>query len=323
VRLFKTLVLGMACALAMPMAAQAQAYPDRPIRIISPFAAGGVVDVIARTVGAELSNRLGQPVIVENRVGAGGAIGTDHVAKSPADGYTLLTVSPGHAVVPALNRSTQWHPTRDFAGILGVGVVPNVIVVHPSVQANTLAELIALARRAPESISYGSAGIGTSNHLSGELLAQMAGVKLMHVPYKSQPDAISDLLAGRVNMMPLTTALALRHIETGGLRPLAVTTAQRSAALPNVPTVAEAGPLPGYEVATWFGFVTHKDVPRPIIERLQREMTAIMAMPAVRERLTNLGMEIAVQDAAAFDRFVQSEVDKWAKVIQQAGLSQR
>jgi tripartite-type tricarboxylate transporter receptor subunit TctC len=322
-KLLKTLVLGAACALTLPSAALAQTYPDRPIRIISPFTAGGIVDVIARTIGSELSNRLGQPVIVENRVGAGGAIGTDAASKAPADGYTLLTVSPGHAVLPSLNKSIQWHPTRDFAGIAGVGVVPNIFVVHPSVKAQSMEELLALARREPESISYASAGIGTSNHLSGELLAQMAGVKLIHVPYKSQPDAITDLLAGRVNMMPLTAALALRHMETGSLRALAVTTAQRSSARPDIPTVAEAARLPDYEVATWFGFVTNKDVPRPIVERLQREIQEIMAMPAVRERFTQIGMEVAVQDAATFDRFVQAEVDKWARVIREAGIEPR
>lgn len=322
-KLIKTLVLGLACSLALPTAALAQAYPDRPIRIISPFTAGGIVDVIARTIGTELSNRLGQAVIVENRVGAGGAIGTDAAAKAPADGYTLLAVSPGHAVLPSLNKSIQWHPTRDFAGIAGVGVVPNIIVVHPTVKAETMMELIALARKEPDSISYGTAGIGTSNHLSGELLAQMAGVKLLHIPYKSQPDAITDLLSGRVNMMPLTAALALRHMETGALRALAVTTSQRSSARPDIPTVAEAAKLPGYEVATWFGFVTNKDVPRPIIERLEREIKEIMAMPAVRERFAQIGMEVAVQDAQTFDRFVQAEVDKWSRVIREAGIEPR
>lgn len=319
----KTLLASVACALALPLAAHAQQYPDKPIRIISPFPAGGIVDVIARTVGTELSTRLGQPVVVENRTGAGGAIGTETAAKAPADGYTLLTVSPGHAVLPSLNKSVQWHPTRDFRGINGVGIVPNVIVVHPTVKAENMQELMALAKATPGGITYASAGVGTSNHLSGELLAQMGKVQFTHVPYKGQPDAISDLLAGRVNMMPLTAALAIKHIEVGALRPLAVTTATRSSALPNLPTVADAANLPGYEVGTWFGFVTQKDVPQPIIDRLSKEITEIMALPAVRERLTQIGMEIQVTGPKEFDDLVQAEFDKWARVVKEAGIEPR
>ena len=238
---------------AADMAAAQGGYPNHVVRIIVPFTPGGIVDNIARVVGEQLQARLGQPVLVENKVGAGGAIGTNHVAAAEPDGYTLLAVSPGHAVLPSLSKSAKWDPTRDFRGVAGIGIVPNVIVVNPSVPVKSMKEL--LARAKTHEVSYGTAGPGTSNHLSGELLAQMAGVKFIHVPYKGQPQAVTDLLGGQIEMMPLTVALAGPHIKTGKLRALAVTTATRATALPDVPTVAEATGLSKYEVGTWFGFV--------------------------------------------------------------------
>ncbi|RYY66899.1 MAG: tripartite tricarboxylate transporter substrate binding protein, partial [Comamonadaceae bacterium] len=253
----------LALLAAAPGLAQ-DAYPSKPIRIIVPFTAGGIVDSIARLVGEKLSTKYGQPVIVENKVGAGGSIGTDFVAKSPADGYTLLLVSPGHAVAPSLQKGVTWDPVRDFRAIAGFGVVPNVFVVHPDVPAKTMGELVALAKRSTTPLTYATAGIGTSNHLAGELLAQTAGVKLTHGPYKGQPDAMNDLLSGRVTMMPLTAALAMPHIKAGKLRPLAVTISKRSSALPDLPTVAEAANLPTYEVGTWFGLVAPAKTPDPV-----------------------------------------------------------
>ena len=309
------------CVAAVPAAAQAS-YPNRPVKIIVPFSAGGIVDSIARIMADKLQSRLGQPFVVENRTGAGGAIGTDFVAKSPADGYTLLLVSPGHAVVPSLQKGVGWNPVRDFKAVGGIGVVPNVFVVPPDVPAKTMPELIELAKKSSHSspLTYATAGIGTSNHLSGELLAQEASIKLTHVPYKGQTDALNDLLSGRVTMMPLTVALALPHIKTGKLRALAVTTARRASALPDVPTVAESAKLPNYEVGTWFGLVAPAKTPEPVLRTLATEMGAILAMPDVKAKFDNLGMELDPKPPAEFDAYVAREFDKWSRVIKQAGI---
>jgi len=308
-------------SLAMTAPAFAQGdYPSKPIRIIVPFTAGGVVDSIARLVGERLSAKYGQPVIVENRTGAGGSIGTDYVAKAAPDGYTLLCVSPGHAVTPSLIKGVAWNPVRDFRAIEGFGVIPNVFVVPTEVPAKTMAELVAMAKKANPPLTYATAGVGTSNHLSGELLAQSAEIKLTHVPYRGQPDALGDLLAGRVTMMPLTVALAVPHIKTGKLRPLAVTTSKRSAALPDTPTVAEATGLKGYDVGTWFGFVAPVKTPDAIVARLSADVAEILADPAMKPKLDVLGLEVAPQGPKQFDAFIASEYDKWSKVIKTAGI---
>ncbi|MFA7665954.1 MAG: tripartite tricarboxylate transporter substrate binding protein [Burkholderiaceae bacterium] len=293
-------------------------YPDKPLRIIVPFTPGGIVDNIARLVGEHLHQRMGQPVIVENRTGAGGAIGTEAAMRAAPDGYTMLAVSPGHAVLPALSKAAKWDPTRNFQGIAGIGIVPNVVVVNPEVPVNTLPEL--LVRAKTHSINYGTAGIGTSNHLAAELLGQMAGVKFTHVPYKGQPEAVNDLIGGTIEMMPLTTAIAKGHIATGKLRGLAVTTRTRAQALPDLPTVAEAANLPGYEVGTWFGFVVPAGVPIAIRNRLSQEVIAILALPEVTARLQTLGMELAPQTGTEFDRYVAAEFEKWGKVMAAAGI---
>jgi tripartite-type tricarboxylate transporter receptor subunit TctC len=317
-RLLKILSLAAATLLSPALAGAQAAYPDRPVRIVVPFTPGGIVDNIARLVGEQLQTRLGQTVIVENKTGAGGAIGTDFVAKAAPDGYTLLCVSPGHAVLPSLNKAARWDPTKDFRGVAGFGIVPNVVVVNAAVPVNNLKELIARAKT--KDVSYGTAGIGTSNHLAAELLGQMAGVKFTHIPYKGQPEAVNDLLGGNIEMMPLTAAIARGHMATGKLRGLAVTTAKRSTALPDLPTVAEAAGLPDYEVGTWFGLVAPGKTPDPVIARLGQEVAAIMAMPEVRAKLTGMGMEIAPQSPAEFDRFVAAEFAKWAKVMAAAGI---
>ena len=310
----------MALALAPSTHAQ-EAFPTKPIRIVVPFTAGGIVDSIARTIGEKLSAKYGQPVLVENKAGAGGAIGTDFVAKAPADGYTLLLVSPGFAVAPSLQKGLGWNPVRDFRSVAGIGVVPNVIVVYPGVPAKTMVEFVELARKSSTPLTYATAGIGTSNHLSGELLAQEAGIKLTHVPYKGQPDALNDLLSGRVDMMPLTAALALQQVKAGKLRALAVTTAKRASAAPELPTVAEAAKLPDYEVGTWFGLVAPAKTPEPVMRKLSADVAEILAMPEVKTKLEAMGMELAPQKGPEFDAFVDREFVKWSKVIQQAGIA--
>jgi tripartite-type tricarboxylate transporter receptor subunit TctC len=318
----RTLLATAAGALALaaaPSIAQ-DAYPSKPIRIIVPFTAGGIVDSIARTIGEKMSTKYGQPVVIENKVGAGGAIGTDFVAKSPADGYTLLLVSPGHAVAPSLQKGVTWNPVRDFRSIAGIGVVPNVIVVHPDLPAKSMTAFIELAKKSSTPLTYSTAGIGTSNHLAGELLAQEAGIKLTHVPYKGQPDALNDLLAGRVNMMPLTAALAMQHVKAGKLRALAVTTSTRSGAAPELPTVAEAAKLPNYEVGTWFGLVAPAKLPDAVMRKLGADVAEILAMPDVKTKLEGMGMELAPQKGPDFDAFVNREFTKWAAVIKKAGM---
>lgn len=318
-------LLPLLAALFAPLPASAQgteAFPTKPIHIVVPFSAGGVVDSIARIVGEGLAKKYGQAVVIDNRAGAGGAMGNDFVARSIPDGYTLLCVSPGLAVLPSLQKNLSWSPTRDFRAVEGLGVISNVIVVPASLPVKTMGELMDLARKNSDSapISYATAGIGTSNHLSGELLAQMAHVKFVHVPYKGQPDALNDLLAGRVTMMPLTAALALPHVKAGKLRALAVTTAQRSSAFPDVPTVAEAINLPGYEVGTWFGFVAPVKTPTAVVDRLSADIAALVLEPATRTRLTDLGMEVAPQNAAQFNAYIAAEAARWGTVIRQAGI---
>lgn len=309
----------LSIAVAMPAIAQSD-YPNKPIKIVVPYTAGGIVDTLARLIGDKLGSKYGQPVIVENKAGAGGAIGMDFVAKAPPDGYTLLLVSPAYAVLPSLQKSASWDPTRDFRSVEGIGVVPNIFVVPTNVPVKTMAELVELAKKSDAPLTYATAGIGTSNHLSGELLAQEAHVKLTHVPYKGQPDALNDLLAGRVTMMPLTTALALPYIKTGKLRPLAVTTAKRSSALPDLPTVAEALKLPNYEVGTWFGLVAPKKVPDDIINKLSNDVAEILATPEAKTKFETLGLELNPQNPAEFDAYMASEFARWSKVIKQAGI---
>lgn len=314
------LSLGTAAFVAMPALAQEANYPSRPIRIIVPFSAGGVVDSTARIIAEKLGAKYGQPVIVENKAGAGGAIGTEFVAKSAPDGYTLLCVSPSHAVLSSVVKNLNWNPVRDFRAIQGIGVVPNLFVVHPSVPVKTMPELLALAKKSSEPLSYATAGVGTSNHLSGELLAQMAGVKLTHVPYRGQSDAMNDLLGGRVTMMPLTAAIAGPYVKTGKLRALAVTTAKHAAGFPDLPTVAEAAKLPGYEVGTWFGLVAPAKLPDAMVRKLSADVAEVLAMPDVKAKFATLGMEMALQNPAEFDAFVAAEASRWNKILKQAGV---
>lgn len=295
-------------------------YPTKPVKIIVPFSAGGIVDSVARLVGDRLSTMNGQPFIIENKTGAGGAIGTDFVAKAPPDGYTLLAVSPSHAVGPSLQKNIAWNPVRDFKAVAGFGFVPNVIVVNPSVPVTNMSQLIALAKKSNPTLTYASAGLGTSNHLSGELLAQEAHIQLTHIPYKGQSDALSDLLGGRVAMMPLTAALAMSHVKTGKLRALAVTSAKRASALPELPTVAEAAQLPNYEVSAWFGLVAPAKTPPMVLQKLAADIEKVLAQPEVKAKFDTLGMELSPQAPAQFDTFIAKEQDKWSKVIKQAGI---
>jgi tripartite-type tricarboxylate transporter receptor subunit TctC len=320
-RMAAGMCLGAAGLASAQEPAAAPRFPEHPVRIIVPFSAGGVVDSVSRIVAERVAQILQQPVIVENKTGAGGAIGTDFVAKSAPDGYTLLAVSPSYVVGPLLNSAITWNAERDFRAIAGFGFIPNVIVVPAASPAKRLDALLSAARNQPGAVTYASAGVGTSNHLSGELLAQMTHVSLTHVPYKGQPEALSDLLGARVSMMALTIAIARQQVQSGKLRALAVTSASRSPALPDVPTVAEAAHIPGYEVGAWFGLVAPRKTPDAVVKKLADAVAQAVANPDIARRLADLGMDVAPQSAPAFDRYIASESRKWTGVLKTAGIA--
>ena len=300
-------------------AALAQAYPSKPLRMVVPFPPGGSADILGRSVGQKLGERLGQPVVIDNRPGAGASIGAKAVAEAPADGYTLLlgTVS-SHAMSPATN-TVGYDPVKDFTPIAEIASIPFVVLVHPGVPVKSIAELVALAKSKPGQVTYASAGSGTSNHLAGELLGMAAGIKMLHVPYKGSAPALNDLLGGQVNAMFDLQLTAMPQIKSGKVRALAMTGAKRSALLPELPTVREAG-VPGYEVTAWFGFFGPAGVPKPIVDRLNAELNAIMKLPDIRAKFAELGVETESGSAEEFAGFVRGEAGKWAAVIKAAGI---
>ena len=312
---------GLIATLASQAVAQPADYPNRTIRLIVPFSAGGVVDSIARTIGERLAAKYNTPVVIENKAGAGGSIGIEHTAKSPPDGYTLVFVAPGFLTAPSLQRNLSWSPIRDFKGVAGIGAIPNVIVVNPKVPAENMVELIDHARKRPEGLAYGSSGIGTTQHLAGELLAQQADLKFVHVPYKGQPDAIADLLEGRLAFMPLSVGLAVPHIKSGKLRALAVTTSSRSESLPSLPTVEEAAKLAGYEVSTWLGVMAPVNTPEALRRKLSADIAAVLAEPGTKASAAALGLELNVQSGADFESYLAREFSKWTAVVSRAGIA--
>lgn len=304
--------------------AQAQeSFPERPITMIVPYAAGGTTDILARLMSDEMSKTLGQPVVVEYRPGAGGTLGSELASEAAPDGYTIVMGAPGsHATSPSLYKDLAYDPVEDFETISRVALVPNVVIVHPSVEAETLEELIALMKEKPGQINYGSAGVGATTHLTGELFGQMAGVDIMHIPYKGSGDAMIDLVSGQIQMMFENLPGAMGQIEGGQVRPLAVTSSERSPALPDIPTVAEAG-VPGFEVVSWFGLFAPAGTPEPIISKLNEAVQTALENPEVRERLLELGAIPAGGTPQEFHDFVVSERDKWAEVIKSAGIEPR
>ena len=299
-------------------AALGQQYPTRPLRIVVPLSAGAA-DTLSRTIAAKLTDRWGQAVIVENRPGAGTTLGTDLVAKAPADGYTLLMATFSHAVNPTFYRNLPFDTLKDFAAVTLVASAPNVLEVHPSVPAMTVAELIAMAKANPGKLHFASAGNGSSSHLAGELFKTLAGVQIVHVPYKGSAPAMNDLLGGRVEMTfdPLPSSLS--HIKAGKLRPLAVTTVRRSSALPDVPSLDEAG-VSGYELNGWSGILVHASTPTEIVRILHQNIVAILNASDVRDRFSGLGFEIVGNTPEQFQAFIEAEVAKWGKVVRQANI---
>lgn len=308
-------------ALALCGTAHAQpAFPDRPLRLVAPFAPGGASDLIARMVAEELGAELGQPVAVENRTGAGGAVGTEAVVRARPDGLTLLLGSQAtHATNPALNK-LNFDPTADMAAVAPVCGVPAVLVVHPAVAADSVAAFVALARRAPGSIAYGSAGIGSSTHLAGALLGHLAQLDMQHVPYRGTALAMQDLIAGRIQMMMDTLPTALPQIEAGRVRALGVSTATRSPSLPDAPTLAEAG-IGGYEALNWYAVFAPAATPDPVLARLEAATAAVVAKPRFQERLAQQGMLPFGGDRAALARYAAADRQRWTDLVRAAGIT--
>ncbi|MGJ7546758.1 Bug family tripartite tricarboxylate transporter substrate binding protein [Variovorax sp. LT1R16] len=310
-----------AAAVGAPAAAFAQAYPSKPITIIVPFSAGGTTDILARVIGLHMGTDLGQPVVVDNRAGAGGNIGGQAAARANPDGYTLFMGTVGtHAINQSLYKKMPFDPIKDFAPLSRVAMVPNLLVVNPGQPYKSVKELIAYGKANPGKINFGSSGNGSSIHLSGELFKQMTGVDMQHVPYRGSAPAVSDLLGGQISVMFDNMPSAIPHVRGGKLRALAVTTAKRSPALPDVPTIAEAG-VPGYEATSWFGLLAPAGTPAPIVAKLNASILKALADPEVKKKLAEQGAESHGEKPEEFAAFIKSETAKWGKVVKESGAS--
>lgn len=305
-------------AMSAAAPAGAQPYPTKPIRFLVGFPPGGTNDIVARIFAPKLSEGLGQQVVVENRGGANTAIASEILARSPADGYTVMMNAPGHATNPALIK-LNFDPIRDFSFISLLAQSQNLLVVHPSLPVKTVKELIALSKRRPGEVNYGSSGIGTTVHLSAELFQHMTGVKWVHVAYRGGGPGVVGLLSGEVSLYFGNVPTVIKHARAGKLRAIAVTGPKRSPAAPDIPTVAESG-IPGYEVTTWYGLSAPAGTPRPIIDRLYREVVRAAGSPDLRERLQGLGADPGGNTPEEYAAFVKTEIDKWGKVIRAAGI---
>ena len=304
-----------------PASAEAQAYPSRPLRFIVPFPPGGSTDIYARIIGPRLADTLRQQVVIDNRPGAGGALGADLAAKAPPDGYTIwLGQTNNLAIGPAMRTKNSYDPVRDFSPITLLMQAPQVMVVNAGSPITSIKELIAAAKSKPGTLTFASAGIGSSGHVAGELLNQAAGVNITHVPYKGASPAMIDLRGGRVTFLATSLASAAQFVKDGKIKGIATTGLKRARLMPDVPTVAESG-VPGFEVASWHGMLAPAKVPREIIARLNREIVAILDKPEVRDALLSEGGDITPGTPEEFAVFLKSEAQKWAKVIKQAGIT--
>jgi len=317
-RQFLYLATGAAALPAMSRIAWAQAYPTRPVRMVAPFAAGGPADILARLIGQWLSERLGQPFVIENRPGAAGNIGTEVVVKSPPDGYTLILAGSPNMINATLYDKLNFNFIRDIAPVAGIVRFPLVMAVHPSVPAKTVPEFIAHAKANPGKINMASGGIGATPHVAGELFQMMTGVRMIHVPYRGAAPALTDLLAGQVQVSFANTVASIEYIRAGKLRPLAVTTATRSEALPDISTVGEF--VPGYEASGWSGIGSPKNTPSQIVDKLNAETNAGLADPKIKARLADLGGTPLAGSPADFGKFIADETEKWGKVVRAANI---
>jgi tripartite-type tricarboxylate transporter receptor subunit TctC len=299
--------------------AAAQTFPEKPVRFVIGFTPGGPSDILARALGQKLGERWGQQVVVENRPGAGGNLAAEAVAKSASDGYTwLLGNNSILATNQSLYRKLPYDPVKDFAPVALVAVQPNILVVHPEVKASSVQELISLAKQNPGKLNYASSGAGAAAHLAGELFKSMAGVDMVHVPYKGAQPALTDLIAGQVQLMFATSASVIPYMKAGRLRPLAVTTAQRSPSVPELPTISEAG-LPGFEATTWHGVVVPSAVPPALVQKLNQDINAVLKEKDLSERLAGLGAEVLTGSPRDFADYIAREIPKWSKVVKDSG----
>jgi tripartite-type tricarboxylate transporter receptor subunit TctC len=317
-RNFLHLAAGAAALPAVSRVAWAQAYPSRPVHLIAPFAAGGTSDTVARLMGQWLSERFGQPFVIEDRPGAGSNIGTEAVVRASPDGYTLLIAGGYNAINATLYDKLNFNFIRDITAVAGIVRVPSVMLVHPSVPATTVPEFIAYAKSKPDKTTMASAGKGAPSHLAGELFKIMAGIDMVHVPYRGGGPAVTDLIAGQVQVMFATTVESVGYIRAGRLRALAVTSATRSDALPGIPTVAEF--LPGYEASGWFGIGAPKATPAEIVDKLNKEVNAALDDPKMKARLADLGGTVLPGSPADFGKHIADETEKWGKVIRAANI---
>ena len=320
-RTFKArLAAAMLCGFAaVPFALHAQDFPTQPVKLVVPFPPGGTTDILARQLATELQQRWGKSVLVENRSGASGTIFSEQLAHMPADGHTLMLTATHHVINPALYKNLKYDTRADFTPIALVATVPNVLVVHPSFPARSVAELIALAKAQPGRLNFGSSGTGGANHLSGELFKSMAGVTMVHVPYKGAAPALNDLLGGQIPMMFDSVPGVLQHIKAGKLRALGVTSLKRSATLPDVPTIDEAG-LKGFEATAWFGLYAPGRMAPALRDRIAGDVLQALQSTAIREQFAKLGAESGTMTQAQFAAFVDAELSKWARVVSEAGV---
>jgi len=317
-RQFLHLAAGTAALLAVARVAWAQAYPSRPVRIIVGFPAGGPIDILSRLIGQWLSERLGQPFVIESRAGAGGNIATEAVVRAPADGYTLLGVTSANTINETLYDKLNFNFIRDIAPVAGIIRVPQVVEVHPSVPVTTVPEFIAYAKSNPNKLNMASAGNGTVQHVAGELFKVMTGVAMQHVPYRGQAPALVDLLGGQAQVMFDTVPASMQYLRSGKLRPLAVTTATRAEALPELPIVADF--VPGYESSALYGIAAPRNTPTEIVDKLNREINVALDDPTMKARLADLGGTVLAGSPADFGKLIADETEKWAKVIKFAGI---
>jgi len=308
-----------AVAVLASTACPAQKYPDRPVRVLVPFPAAGGTDILARLFLQKVSERLGANFVIDNRAGAGGTIGTEIVAKAPPDGYTILVCSSSHTINPSVYKKLGYDPIRDFAPVTMLASGPGLLVVHPSVPARNVKELIAFAKSKPGQLIYASAGNGTPPHLAAELFKSMAGIDMVHIPYKGNVPAFVDLISGAVQVSFPTITSGLPQVRAGKLRGLGVTSKERSSVMPEVPTIAESG-LPGYESTTWYGMLAPAGTPATIVRTLHDQMVAVLKLEDIREKLLVQGLEPAGNTPAEFSSIIASELTKWRKVVAAAGM---
>jgi tripartite-type tricarboxylate transporter receptor subunit TctC len=319
---FSNVLLLYAASLSMGCinAVQAQEYPTRAIRVVVPYSTGGGTDIFARILGRKLAERFGQQIVIDNRVGAGGVIGTEIVAQAPRDGYTLLMLANTHALYPSFYKRLPFDPVKSFDAVTLVAIGPNVLVAHPSLPVQTVGQLVALARRRPGELTFGSAGIGSTTHLAGELFKSIAKINVVHVPYKGSGQAEIDLAGGHVQYMIDSLPAALPNVKSGRTRAIATTDRKRAPALPNVPTIAESG-LPNYELVTWWGIVVPAGTPQAVISKLNKEIVEAMALTDVKELLASQGAESRTSSPQEFTDYIKTQIDFYRKIVASAGIT--